>query len=347
MSTPFAQRRLLAEPADEPRPLKMFGWAYDKFGCGNYRIGMPMWAMSCLGHDARAFSDLDMNLPSDLDLLVGQRISNGYWAQFWLETANHPDRDFAMIYEIDDDLWHLDPTNPEAKLFNQPEIRETLQRCVSVADAVTVSTERLGQVVADYNPNVFVLPNCIDQSVLAMTRPRPEAVTVGWAGSPTHYRDFVSVQSELTTFFRKNAWVQTHFVGMNYGEVIGRPHSRNTPWEANLHDYLARVDFDIGIAPLQYTDFNRSKSDIKFLEYAALGIPVVASNFGPYADSIEHGVTGLLAKHPHEWTRYLRQLVNDAAMRDEIGRNAREWAATRTIQANAWRWNAVYQTVAA
>jgi hypothetical protein len=42
--------------------------------------------------------------------------------------------------------------------------------------------------------------------------------------------------------------------------------------------------------------------------------------------------------------RYLRDLVNDEAMRLEMGTNAKRWAATRTIQGNVWRWEAAYRS---
>lgn len=325
--------------------MKIFGWAVDHSGCGQYRIGMPMWALGRLGHDTRAFSVLNMDLPEDLDVLVGQRVCAPGHADFWLDLAHRPGRAMAMVHELDDDLWSIHSSNPAAAALRTPEMLARLEASLAAADGVTVTNEHLAEIVSKFNPIVHVLPNCVDQSLLEHERPRTERITVGWAGGSSHANDFASVRDDLRSFFRRNPDVDLHFMGPNFGPALGRPDARHTTWNPNIGHYQKLIDFDIGIAPLDYHRFNKSKSDLRFLEYAALGIPVVASDFGPYAESIEHGVTGLLVKHPHEWGKYLRMLVADEDMRAEIGSNARRWAATRTIQANAWRWDHAYHSV--
>lgn len=327
--------------------MKIFGWASDHAGCGQYRIGLPMWGLTAFGHDTLAFSVLNMEVPADVDVLVGQRIALAASAEKWLDLAGRGDRHFAMVYELDDDLWSIHPSNAGAEPLSRPEVLANAARCIAAADAVTVTTGHLAGVVSKYNSNVHVLPNCIDRSWLGIERPRTKRLTVGWAGGSSHDVDFASVRNELRTFLRRNPAVDTHFIGVNYGAAVGRPDTRATTWNAEIVDYLSGIDFDIGIAPLAAHRFNRSKSDVKFLEYATLGIPVVASDYGPYRESIEHGVTGLLVKYPHEWGKYLRELVNDEDMRREIGDNARRWAATRTIQDTAWRWWAAYESALA
>jgi glycosyltransferase involved in cell wall biosynthesis len=321
--------------------LKIFGWAVDHAGCGNYRMGLPMWALTLMGHDAAAFTDLNVDIPEDLDILVGQLIATPGRADRWKALAADPRRSFGMVYEIDDDIWDLHPSNPHHRFYDAT-VQRTAIECLQMADAVTVTTDHLAEVVSRYNANVAVLPNCFDAAVLRHERPRTERLTVGWAGGSSHAHDFASVQKELRSFFRHNPQVDAHFVGTNFGAAVGRPDARFTPWVTNLVDYIAGLDFDLGIAPLAYNAFNRSKSDLKVLEYASLGIPVVASDFGPYAESVVHGVTGMLATRPHEMTKYLRMLVNDDDLRTELGVNARSWAASRTIQGNVWRWAEAY-----
>jgi glycosyltransferase involved in cell wall biosynthesis len=109
-------------------------------------------------------------------------------------------------------------------------------------------------------------------------------------------------------------------------------------WIPSVEDYWRAIDYDIGVIPLKPHVFNQSKSHLKFLENAALGIPTVASDAGPYSASIEHGKTGFLVKRDHEWSKYLRDLVNDEAMREEIGANAKEWAKTQILEDHIDEW---------
>jgi glycosyltransferase involved in cell wall biosynthesis len=101
---------------------------------------------------------------------------------------------------------------------------------------------------------------------------------------------------------------------------------------------LRYLNFDIGIAPVTDSHFNQSKSNIKWLEYSALGVPSVCSKVYPYATSIEHGVTGFLASNDDEWYRALKSLVESAELRQQIGRAAfdhvwREYAPDQCVPA--------------
>ena len=79
------------------------------------------------------------------------------------------------------------------------------------------------------------------------------------------------------------------------------------------------------------------------LEYAALGIPVVATHSEPYREFGRDGETGSRIRHEHEWDRRLRDLVNDEAMRIEMGKRAKERAADFVIQ-DGWRqWESAYR----
>jgi glycosyltransferase involved in cell wall biosynthesis len=104
-----------------------------------------------------------------------------------------------------------------------------------------------------------------------------------------------------------------------------------------MPDYYRSIDFHIGLAPLRAHTFNRSKSPIKAIELAALGIPSICSNFGPYSEVVRHGETGFLARQPHEWATYLRELL-DPEVRRVMGEKARAIAAEHTIERNIELW---------
>ena len=72
-------------------------------------------------------------------------------------------------------------------------------------------------------------------------------------------------------------------------------------------------DWDIAVAPLQDTPFNRCKSDLKHLEYAALGLPTAFSDVAPYRTSVRHDETGLLTANTTDaWCSAILRLATDA-----------------------------------
>ena len=84
----------------------------------------------------------------------------------------------------------------------------------------------------------------------------------------------------------------------------------------SLDDYYSFVShLDIGLAPLEDTAFNRSRSDVKFLEYAACGAVPVVQATGPYLLSVKQGRTGFLFNTPDELISTLDHLASDASSR--------------------------------
>lgn len=293
-----------------------------------------------MGVIAQASTVIPERAKVEADIIVGQRICNIGPTTTWNKLAG--DGVAKLVFEIDDDLWNVHPRNELAyDFFQGPGVIKRLNACITVSDMVTVTTERLAERVRQFNDNVVVLPNCFDDALLLHQRPKRDALTVGWSGSATHAPDFEEVAPRLKRFFRRNPKVDMHFIGQTYAHLIGKQ-SRYTKWSMEVSDYYKAIDFDIGIIPLTHDVFNRSKSFVKAMEYAALGIPVVASHYGPYPEFVIHGETGFLAKHDHDWEHYLGLLVHDEDLRNDMGKRAREHAASYTIQTNGHRWLAAY-----
>jgi hypothetical protein len=95
--------------------------------------------------------------------------------------------------------------------------------------------------------------------------------------------------------------------------------------------------FGIGVAPLADTRFNRAKSRLKPLEYAALGVPWVGSPLPDYVALHRQGC-GLIADRPRAWEGILRRLARNASQRRELSLAGREVAARNTIEDHARDW---------
>ena len=94
----------------------------------------------------------------------------------------------------------------------------------------------------------------------------------------------------------------------------------------SLDDYYSFVShLDIGLAPLEDTAFNQSRSDVKFLEYAACGAVPVVQATGPYLLSVKQGRTGFLFNTPDELISTLEHLASDASSRIAVSASARQY----------------------
>jgi glycosyltransferase involved in cell wall biosynthesis len=333
---------------------RVFGWLADQAGCGWYRIGMPFGELTEHGWVTEASGRLPAGWADMYDVVVGQRVCHTPASATWQKIC--ASGNVRTVYEIDDALMSLHDGHGDAlkSYFGTERVRNIMANAAA-SDVVTVTTPRLAEIMSEVNGNVVTLPNCVDGSLLEVSRgtltggaPVPDRVVVGWQGSPTHGRDFNECWPALTRLLRaeKDAWLVT--MGADYrGRLPADSALRaiHLPWvEADWETYYRSIAvFDINIAPLATQDeFNRGKSDLRVLEAAALGQPVVASPSEMYLRFVVDGETGFLARHEHEWFKYLRALVHDADLREAMGAAARAKAAARTIQGNVGQWAAAY-----
>jgi len=118
-------------------------------------------------------------------------------------------------------------------------------------------------------------------------------------------------------------------------------HHRWIPFEE-----LARhvAGFDIGIAPIADIPFNLARSNVKVKEYAAAGVPWVASARGPYADL---GLRcGGMVIGDDEWEDTLVSLAGARFKRSQLRRRAASWGKAQHMRLHIDRWEAVLQQAA-
>jgi len=252
----------------------------------------------------------------------------------------------ARVYETDDDLLAADPS--ALPHLTDERVKDSIRWMLERSEMVTVSAPYLAELASRFNRNVRVLPNCVNADLLDLNRRRGREgrVTVGWAGGQSHLPDWAHAAAWVRPVLQRHAaTVDMHFVGADYSPLLHHP-CLWTGWTDDIWDYYRAVDFDIGLAPLADIPFNRSKSHLKALEYAALGIPVIATDMEPYRDIVVDGVTGYLVSTPEQWDKRLTELICDEAAREEMGAAAKRRAAEFTIQGN-WRlWESAYEEAA-
>jgi glycosyltransferase involved in cell wall biosynthesis len=123
----------------------------------------------------------------------------------------------------------------------------------------------------------------------------------------------------------------------SFQEVFGADRATAVPF-TSIENYPAAMTLlDVALAPAGRTGFHRAKSDLRWLEAGALGIPIIADPF--VYGSITDGVDGLLASDPRELAGHLASLVGDRDLRMVIGENARSYVRRErdvNVTAEAW-----------
>lgn len=307
-------------------------------GCGIYRVCLPFDELREHGWQAGYGVTLSTE---DTAIVVCQRFDRPETGPI---VASYKENDFRVVYEIDDDPFSVDAVNWLAyPAFAREEVQGVIRDCAGMADLVTVSTEPLAEVFRKINPNVVVLPNCIPASLLAMKRKHHRKLTIGWSGGASHSRDLAMI-AQAWRDVADETGVRCHIQGVDYSNIF-RGGFDHTDWDPDVRAYYRLLDFDIGLAPIAPTEFGRCKSHIKALEYAALGIPCIASDCEAYRDFIIDGVTGFLVDTPAQWRTAMLTLVRDERLRTEMSYQAKELAAKWTIEDNWQRWDAAYASL--
>jgi glycosyltransferase involved in cell wall biosynthesis len=310
-----------------------------------YRMELPAAALAERGHEVTVSSTMADVDRDEADVIVGQRVCLPAATVRWQNLAKQGRA--KLVYEIDDDLFQVHPSSKvAAPFFNHPEIQANLRANLQVADVVTVTTDHLAEQLAPYNDNIVVLPNCVPAALCDTQPARREGVlTVGWGGSATHAIDWRGPDEHIARVIRRRADTELHVLGWRpdiLWRLVPEGRRRFTDWLHRVPDLHATLDYHVGVIPLRDIPFNRSKSDIKLLELAALGIPAICSNAGPYASS--GTIAGsLMVNRPMSWERHLVELLDDEALRARVGKAANSWARGRTMEGNAHRWEEAYR----
>lgn len=275
------------------------------------------------------------------DVVVWHPVFYSYLLDFFLEMQHKHQKPFVV--ETDDDYTDVPVWNEAYHGFRQgSEYRRVALDCLRNADALVCSTPRLAEIYSKFNDNVNVIENSLDfkgdRKFVGWDRVSPrkhKGVRIGWIGGRTHYGDIMMVSPVLRKILEKHPEVKLVLVNSALEkscEALGKPYPFEGLKNVLLADrsvainryakFMASFGFDIGLAPLVDHNFNRAKSNLRWLEYSAIGIPSVCTRISHFEQTVKHGEDGLLASTLDDWEMHLNALIQLPNLRSNIGRNA-------------------------
>jgi len=303
--------------------------------------------------ETKEFSD-DPDL-SDIewaDVVCCQNIPNHGAPYLFRLVQTIKEKNKFFHYDTDDLLTDLYEGHRLYKLYTDNKLNDLTKFVYNHADLVTVTQRKFAERISQHcTRTLAVVKNAIDYDLPCWNAPwTPRGkgpFRIGWVGGIHHEQDLKQVPSVAMG-------VNTKIGPENVvWKFFGRPpvDEKNPPdWQQDVWDNYTRLltrgvkhknfgvfnampsfaygfmftQMDVGIAPLEFNNFNDSKSDIKVAECGRYGIPLVATDCGAYDEQIRNGETGYLVDKTNprsEWIARLTQLAKDPKGCREMGLN--------------------------
>ncbi len=259
---------------------------------------------------ARAWTSSGLLVFSKLKLLLGE---------IGFVTRRCP----TWVLDVDDAVMFRKPPrhgdSPDQARWRQRRFARMVANC----RLVVAASHSLASTI-DGAP-VAVLPTPVE---LANYPPAPLAghgpLVLVWVGLGANLRYLADLAPVLRRLSADGVAFELRVICDRLPEMPGVP-CRLVSWseEAEGRELAA---CDVGLAPLSDDAWTRGKGAYRSIQYAAAGLPSVATPVGANREVVAPGETGLWASTPEEWHAALLQLARDPTLRRRLGATARERA---------------------
>lgn len=245
---------------------------------------------------------------------------------------------FKLICDLDDH-WDLDPNHLLYQYYKERNLSTYILHAVNIADAVIVTHERLADAVLPYNRNVWVLPNAIDgkHPQFNIQHQPGDRTRLFWAGGVTHEKDIAILRNPIKRL-SSDSYLSSKVMMVMGGHTDGQPvWDKMASTYTNglqlcgailkgrpVENYYSLYEFaDVCLVPLEAGRFNGYKSNLKILEAANIGKPVIVSAVNPYL-GFHQSVVNYVERQT-DWYRHIRRLVRDQTLAEEQGKRLKDY----------------------
>jgi len=337
---------------DLPRFLNYYA---DYSGCGHWRMIWPEQVMNA-HNKAVVHGTTVMNVDERYYIQTKgiriQRQATPQQLEFvkWLRQIADKNN-IRLIYEIDDICFHEDipDYNKYKTAFTDPNIRKSAQEMMAMCDEITVTCPFMRDYYRDKtgNKNVTVVPNFMPKFWLDrfynnnrtmesydINKKKPRIL---YAGSGAHFDienrvkfkdDFYHVNEVIRKTVDKYQWVFLGAHPLPIRDLVQSGKVEFHPWK-KLYEYgqgLYDLNVNMVVAPLQDNTFNKAKSDLKYIEASALGLPIACQDLCTYENAPIKFKTG------DEMIAQIEYTLQDRKRYKALCRKGRQYADTRWLE---------------
>lgn len=336
-------------------------------GCTWYRLYLPALELSKYGwkysigvpgyHDSFGFAALSAPTDSGVNFVPNIVVFKLVMFKPFLERIVHA-KSLGQKIVVDVDDWFINiPKSNMAHERTDPLVypennRDIYEQIVFAADAVVCSTQFLYDYYSSMRSNVYLINNGVDLKHFTVYKHSDSwHPTIGWVGMTPWRGGDLEEFPWMNDFLVKNK-LRFHHAGFqkehnrDIEDVMGldRDLVSKSPTVFSHDVGKLYANMDIGIVPLSNHEFNYAKSFLKGLEYAAAGIPFVASWSPEYQFLADAGV-GRVARTQDEWEYHLTELLDPDMRAAEAALNLKVLKEKFSMHVRGKEWHKVFQEI--
>ena len=344
----------LEKPPETQLP-RFLNYYADYSGCGHWRMIWPEQVMNAHNKavvHGTTVMNADPRYYTQTKAVRIQRQATPQQLEFVkflrkLADANN----FRLIYEIDDICFHEDipDYNKYKTAFTDPKIRQSAQEMMEICDEITVTCPFMRDYYASKtnNKNVTVIPNFMPKfwiggksdinRTMESYEKNKRKPRILYAGSGAHFDvenrtkfrdDFEHVNDVIRRTVDKYQWVFLGAHPLPIRDLIQNGKIEFHPWK-RLYEYgqgLYDLNVNMIVAPLQDSTFNKAKSDLKYIEACALGLPIACQDLCTYENAPIKFRTG------DEMIDQIENTLKDRKRYKSLCKKASQYAETRWLE---------------
>lgn len=281
------------------------------------------------------------NLMEDYDIVVLQQPAGEGWLQTIEAMQRHG---VKVVFEIDDYLHGIPQVESHDYRKNfTPAVLRDIEEAIGACDALIASTPYIKKKYRKFNSKAYVCQNGIDVNRYDFEMPERDTVNIGWAGATGHLEAVKPWLAMTGAIMRARPDTRFISIGQPYAlafqRELGEDKAIAVPFAAIEQYPCAMTMFDVALAPGGHGGWWRGKSDLRWLEAGALGVPAIV-NPTIYPEAL-NGQTAITATNQQQVAEGLLALVDNPELRGEIGANVRQHVREKRsidVVKDQWLW---------
>ena len=244
------------------------------------------------------------------------------WLNRELITGRHTLERFAgrrLLFDVDDAIW----------LSGR---RGFAQRIASRATGVIAGNQAIADYFRPHARRVWIVPTSVDTEKWSpperpQGRPAGGPWVIGWSGTWWNLQYLYGIEKALSAFLNDHQDARLLV-------ICDRPPAfqllKADQWSflrwSPENEVSGVQSMDVGLMPLDDTEWTRSKCALKMLCYQSVGLPAIVRPVGVAAEMLRTGPdpTGFAAVTADDWYEHLHTLYRDRALATRMGQAGRK-----------------------